>query len=722
MKKEKKTKKEKTSLKERFASFFDNHKKLKYFLTNKYVVSSFFLTINIYIIEMYLKLVTDSPFNDFSVIRIFISSLIIGMSLSWISHFFKRLIIRVINAILIFAVGFYAFIELILYNLIGFYMGFGNAEQGTKVGEFIDSTIKTMNLKLASILIITIILVIIYIFLDIVISKKASKPKRYRFKKALLLNLLPILVIGLLCGYYYHTVRDTKYQSKLQADSNYSLWLYPENSNLAVNNYGVLVYIFLDVKNQITGITSEDILLLESKQEENNNKKEEEPVTDYTRIIDDAAWRTLMDNTSDSSYNAVNNYLINRTITPKNDYTGMFKGKNLIVILMESVNEIAIYNEEYFPTLYKMYHEGISFKNNYSPRNNCSTGNNEMTVLTSLWTINNTCTANTYRNNKYFQASFNVFKNQGYTTAAFHDYTQKFYLRGTSLPNMGASNYYGVEKLGIPYSTSYTEADDKDMFKAAKQYYMDQTPFMVYFASVTPHQSYIASQTCSDRYFDKYRSLGYSEYLSRYLSKMQVFDEAMKELLDELEATGQLDNTVIAMFGDHFPYGLTDNDINDFFNKNNAGYTISRNSTTNKNVDKTPMLIYNSAMEKPIEVTDYTTIIDLLPTLLNLFDMDYDPRLYLGTDALSETHVSRAYFSDKSWVDEVGFYYAPNNKMTYVGDKKYDAATIASINKEISTRQNMSATAIQNNYFKYLGEGLEKYKVVKTEEEEEATE
>ena len=303
--------------------------------------------------------------------------------------------------------------------------------------------------------------------------------------------------------------------------------------NLTVNNYGVVVYIFLDIKNQITGITSEDILLLESKEVE-EKPKEEEPVTDYTRIIDDTAWKTLIDNTSNSTYNAVNNYLINRSITPKNEYTGLFKGKNLIIILMESVNEIAIYNKDYFPTLYKMYNEGISFKNNYSPRNNCSTGNNEMTVLTSLWTINNTCTANSYNKNKYYQASFNVFNREGYKTAAFHDYTQKFYFRGTSLPNMGANAYYGVEKLGIPYSTSYTEADDKDMFKAAKQYYMNDAPFMVYFASVTPHQSYTASQTCSDRYFAKYKELGYSDYLSRYLSKMQVFDEAMKELLDEL--------------------------------------------------------------------------------------------------------------------------------------------------------------------------------------------
>ena len=680
-------------------------------ITNNYFVSTVFLTLSFYFIELYLKLVTDSPFNDFSMIRILISSLILGMSLSWITKFFNRLVQRIINAVLIFIVGFYAFVELILYNLIGFYMGFGNAEQGTKISEFITSTLKTMNLKLASILLITILLVVLYIFFDIHISKKAKRRYKRPILKAIIWNLLPIVIITLLCGFYYYTVRSDKFQNKLQADSNYSLWLYPENSNLTVNNYGVVVYIFLDIKNQITGITSEDILRIEGTKEEEIPVAEEEVPVDYTRSIDDTAWRTLMDNTSNSTYNTINNYLINRNITPKNEYTGMFKGKNLIVILMESVNEISIYNKDYFPTLYKMYNEGISFKNNYSPRNNCSTGNNEMTSLTSLFSINNTCTTNTYRSNKYYQAVFNVFNREGYTTRAFHDYTQKFYYRATILPNMGAGKYYGVEALGIPYSQTYTEADDKDMFIAAKQYYMSEDPFMVYFASVTPHQSYTSSQTCSDRYFKKYRDLGYSEYLSRYLSKMQVFDEALKELLDELEAEGKLDDTVIALFCDHFPYGLTDNDINDFYNKNGAGYNINRNSVTNKNVDKTPMIIYNSAMESPIQVTDYTTIIDLLPTLLNLFDVNYDPRLYLGTDALSPTHVSRAYFSDKSWTDGVGFYYAPTNKMTYIGEETYDSATIASINKEISTRQTMSATIIQNNYFKYLGEGLEKYKV-----------
>ena len=60
---------------------------------------------------------------------------------------------------------------------------------------------------------------------------------------------------------------------------------------------------------------------------------------------------------------------------------------------MESTNELSVLNEKDFPTLYKLYNEGISFRNNFSPRNNCSTGNNEFTTLTSMFTINNTCTA-----------------------------------------------------------------------------------------------------------------------------------------------------------------------------------------------------------------------------------------------------------------------------------------------------------------------------------------
>ncbi len=684
---------------------------IKKFFKNRVVLSTMILSAFTYITEMIVRIFTGAPFNDFAVVRILLSSIIISLFVSFIGHFLPKLGQRILNIIYILFVGIYNFAEFGLSSYIGFFMGIGNADQGTKVGEFIRDFFSSYKIIHYTILIPLIIFLIYYIFIDRFITKNIKRNSEFTLIQKTYIEVVTVVIIVILSGVYYATIRLDNFKNKLQTESNYGLWLYPENSNLTVNNFGVLMFGFCDIKASILHIDADYVMNLninKSVIENKENNNEVVPI-DLERKIDDTPWKELISKTNDGTFKSLNNYFINRSITPKNDMTGKFKDKNLIIIMMESVNEIAIYNEEYFPTLYKMYHEGISFKNNYSPRNNCSTGNNEFTVLSSLFTINNTCTANTYASNRYPEAVFNIFNNAGYKTSAYHDYTQKFYRRSKILPNLGANKYYGVEDLKIPYSTNYTEADDKDMFIAAQKYYMNEDKFMAYFATVTPHQSYIDSQTCSERYYKKYRDLGYSSNLSRYLSKMQVMDEAFQELLKQLEETDKLKDTVIAVFGDHFPYGLTDSQINEFLEKNNAGYTINRNSTTNKNVDKTPMFIYNSEME-PLAVEDYTTIIDLLPTLLNMFDLEYDPRLYLGTDIFSNTHSSRAVFADGSWTNERGYYHAPNSSMKYLeGAEKYTDKELMYINQEISNRQKMSASAIKSNYFNYLGDGLKKY-------------
>ena len=684
---------------------------IKKFFKNRVVLSTMILSAFTYITEMIVRIFTGAPFNDFAVVRILLSSIIISLFVSFIGHFLPKLGQRILNIIYILFVGIYNFAEFGLSSYIGFFMGIGNADQGTKVGEFIRDFFSSYKVIHYTILIPLIIFLIYYIFIDRFITKNIKRNSELTLIQKIYIEVVTVVIIVILSGAYYATIRLDNFKNKLQTESNYGLWLYPENSNLTVNNFGVLMFGFCDIKASILHIDADYVMNLNINKSVIENKEDNNEVVpiDLERKIDDTPWKELISKTNDGTFKSLNNYFINRSITPKNDMTGKFKDKNLIIIMMESVNEIAIYNEEYFPTLYKMYHEGISFKNNYSPRNNCSTGNNEFTVLSSLFTINNTCTANTYASNKYPEAVFNIFNNAGYKTSAYHDYTQKFYRRSKILPNLGANKYYGVEDLKIPYSTNYTEADDKDMFIAAQKYYMNEDKFMAYFATVTPHQSYIDSQTCSERYYKKYRDLGYSSNLSRYLSKMQVMDEAFQELLKQLEETDKLKDTVIAVFGDHFPYGLTDSQINEFLEKNNAGYTINRNSTTNKNVDKTPMFIYNSEME-PLAVEDYTTIIDLLPTLLNMFDLEYDPRLYLGTDIFSNTHSSRAVFADGSWTNERGYYHAPNSSMKYLeGAEKYTDKELMYINQEISNRQKMSASAIKSNYFNYLGDGLKKY-------------
>lgn len=684
---------------------------MKKVLTNRVVLNTFIMTLFIFSIEMIIRNFAESKLFDFGTIRILLASFICGLGISFITHFFKKLPARIIHIVFVLAIGLYEFIEFGLFNFIGFFMGVGNTEQGTKVISYILDFLKSLKMEYYFILLPTILFVLYYIFIDRKIMKNKTRNESLTMAQKIYIEAVTVIVLFISSFGYYEILKNNVGMNELQTDSVYSLWLYPENSNLAVDNYGVLTYGFCDIKSIVLKIDADKVINIENKKEDKKNEKHDEVVTDMTRTIDDTAWKMVIDTTTDETYKTLNNYFINRKITDKNEMTGKFEGKNLIVILLESVNEIAILNKEDFPTLSKMYNEGISFRNNYTPRNNCSTGNNEFTALTSLFTINNTCTANTYASNKYFTAAFNIFNNKGYYTSSYHDYTQKYYRRGKIHVNLGSQKFYGVTDLGMTYEEPYEEwPSDVDMFKSAQKYYMNKDKFMSYFATVTTHQPYFQSSKMGDKYMNDEKFSGYSTSLRRYLSKMKTLDEALSELLSELESEGKLEDTVIAMFGDHFPYGLTDSEINEYLSKN-ADYTISRNSNKNKNVDRTPMLIYNAGMES-IVVNDYTSPLDLLPTLLNLFNMDYDPRLYLGTDIFSKDHASRVAFADGSWTDEYGYYSAPNSKMTYKDGttKTYTNAEIAAINADIRERQRMSTSAIKSNYFNYLGTELEKAK------------
>jgi len=229
---------------------------------------------------------------------------------------------------------------------------------------------------------------------------------------------------------------------------------------------------------------------------------------------------------------------------------------------------------------------------------------------------------------------------------------------------------------------------------------------MAYLTTVTTHQTYNIHSEYGDMFVDEWKDTDYSMMVKRYMSKMKYLDMAMEELLNELEAAGKLEDTVIALFADHYPYGLTNKQINS---------VLDYNVNVNKEVDRTPMMIYNAGIE-PKKIEKYTTMIDLLPTLLNLFNVEYDPRLYLGHDIFSN-YDDVAIFADGSWQDEIGYYNAVSGK--FIDGNKNDNLThtneeIVALNNTIQTAQKMSGLAIKNNYFNYLKKGLDKINEKKT--------
>lgn len=667
-------------------------------------------TLYIFLLEIIVKINTENNLIDWSTLRIFLSSLVLGIILGLIMSIFKKTTYKIIGTIITLGLSIYTWVEINLFNYLGFFMGVGNAEQGTKIIDYIKDYIQAA--KFISLLVLVpFILYEIYIwFLDGFLKKrKLEKTTMFVFKRNTIgkrsFDLVTTFIILIGLGVLYYFSLDASFmQNKLQTIKNTSLIKMTDNSNLSVSSLGLYPYALSDLIVTTFNIEEDEIVIIADNNDNKNNEPEE--VTDYTRIINDEAWNRLIENEKDSTNNKLNKYFINRDITDKNDFTGIFEGKNLIVVLMESVNMIAI-NEKEFPTLYKIYNEGISFRNNYTPRNNCSTGNNEMTVMTSLFTINNTCTANKYKNNVYPEAIFNIFNNAGYTTTSYHDYVEAYYSRRTIHPNMGSGKYYNANDLKMKVNGVYEEwPSDIDFVEKATPKFIDQDHFMAFMISVTTHQPYTVSSEFGDKHVKEFKDYNYSKAVKRYMSKMRELDKGLELLLQKLEDAGKLDDTVIALFADHYPYGLSTSQINE---------VLDYNVKVDKEVDRTPMVIYNHGME-PMQIEKYTTIIDLLPTLLNMFNLDYDPRLYLGTDIMSDNH-GRAVFADGSWQDDRGYYSATSGKFKAKdGMEAYTSEELLAINQEITTRQKMSALAIKNNYFNYLGKGLKKYQAIIDEE------
>ena len=649
-------------------------------------------------IEIIFRLSSGIKVFDVSLIRVFLGcsffSVLISYLLSWTEEKFNKIIILS----LMFFVCLYAFIQMGFNNFIGVYMSVNTSSQLGAVIDYIKEFLASFLFKYYLVFIPFLLLIVYYIFLDKYLVYKGDKKfilknkGKYDNYIRFVGSSLALLVIGFL---YYGSLSVGFMQNELQSVKTKDLFKNPNVPSIVVNEFGVLGYGFLDIKS----LYSDNSEIIDINIDTVDN-------TPKTRSFDDTLWEEVIENETNETYKQISEYLINNQITDYNDYTGMFENKNLIVILMESANDILI-NEEYYPNFYKMYTNGWSFVNNYSPRNSCSTGNNEFSGMTSLYSIYNNCTANVYRKNTYGTSLFDLFNKKEYKTISMHDYTEAYYYRSTIHKNLGSSKYYGVQDLDIPYKNEYRNwASDEDFVTKAMDIMLEDTttPFMLWLTTVTPHQPYVLSSIEGDEYLDLFEDTNYPKDLKRYMSKLKVLDNAFGILLDRLKEAGILDDTVIVFFGDHYPYGLSKKTI-----KNVLDYDLD-----NYEVERTPFLIYNSKAT-PTEFEQYTSFINITPTMANLFNLDYDSRMYMGSDLLSDEYESLVVFSDGSWKNELAYYNASNGKITYYTDYEYSVDEIKSINDKVTLKIKMSSLIIKNNYYERLNKQISDLKASKEE-------
>ena len=658
-------------------------------MKNKLIKNYLILLIFFNLLEITFRLISNINILDISYIRIFIGlniiSLLISFLLSWLNKKLQKIIIIIVS--LIFSI--YAFIQVGFNNFIGVYASFNSSSQLGAVMDYLKEFFGSFLFVYYLMFIPFIILILYYVFLDKHLGSKYDKkfPLKNSIKYEPGIRTIGTILSLVIAGFLYNiTLTIDVFNNSLQTISNEDLFHYPSVPSLAINQFGVIGFGALDVKSLFVEVNeSSDYETIEAEAEETN------------RTFDDTFWQQVIDSESNKKRNNISNYLINQKITDYNDYTGLFEGKNLIVIMMESVNDIFI-NEELYPNFYKMYKEGWNFSNNYSPRNSCSTGNNEFSGMSGLYTIQNNCTANVYRNNTYFEAIFNLFNNKGYKTSSMHNYTEAYYYRSIIHPNLGSNKYYGVQNLGINYSNEYRNwSSDADFMEVAMDITLEDTskPFMLWLTSVSSHQPYSQSSVEGDLYLDLTKDMKLPLDLRRYMSKLKILDDGLGILLEKLDSAGILDDTVIVMYGDHYPYGLSKDTINKVIDYDLEEYEVER----------VPFVVYNSKLEAST-IDKYTSYINLTPTLANLFNLDYDPRLYMGTDIFSEDYLNIVTFADGSWKNNLAYYDASKSKIKYYTDEELDSEEVVNINNIVTTKMKISKDIIESNYFAYLYDKL----------------
>lgn len=524
------------------------------------------------------------------------------------------------------------------------------------------------------------IIVLIPYILFIIFNKKIFTFERNSLKRCIAIIVITILSFGGITLTVLFDKDDTYPLKRLLFKTHAPM--------LTISKTGLNTMQLLDLGRYFFGFEEE---LIEIEKPKEVVEIVEEKV-EYNML--DINFDKLYRNESNKTVKNLHMYFSNVIPTEKNEYTGMFKDKNLVFITAEAFDAIAI-DETITPTLYKMANNSFIFKNYYQPLYPVSTSDGEYMNLTSLipkegvWSLSKTSTLNMN------VAVGNMFKKQGYLSYAFHNHTYKYYKRHLSHPNLGFEFIgcgNGLQKI---MNCKRWPNSDKEMIEATTSYYLEKgKPFLAYYMTVSGHLNYnFTGNHMAMRHKSKVKNLPYSTPIKAYYATQIEFDQSMELLLKTLEEKGVLEDTLIVIAPDHYPYGLDAKEMNE----------VSEINRKDKFEQfHTSLIIYNPTIEKTV-IEDTISGIDILPTIYNLFGLDYDSRIFMGRDIFSkQEHL--VILSDRSWITAKGRYNSVNGKFTKTTEEELNETEyVEKMNKIANDRFTISSTILDTNYYGKLG-------------------
>ncbi len=410
-------------------------------------------------------------------------------------------------------------------------------------------------------------------------------------------------------------------------------------------------------------------------------------------VIESIDFPKLAESTDDAMCKTTDEYLAQVVPTRKNSYTGLLQDYNLITICAESFCPWFI-SEELTPTLYKLSHTGIIFDNYYGTFQSVTT-NGEYTMCMGLYPdMSRTKTDSSFNvaGTNYLPFCLgNALKDKGYQTWGYHDYIGDFYNRNITHANMGYT--FKAADSGLDMKIDWPSSDLEMMEASVDDYLSSKEPFHAYYMTFSGHYQYNWDNAMSDKNRDAVRDLPYSEPVKAYIACNLELENALTYLMERLEQAGVANKTCIVLTNDHYPYGLTEEEYNEL-----AGQTLDTTFEKYRN----SFICYVPGLSENIVVDEYCSTADILPTLLNLFGVDYDSRLLAGADVLSNG-IHMAILSDKSFLTKAFRYDAgtetviPADESITVSDEQLEAYRLY-----VDNKFQMSSNIVNSDYYAHV--------------------
>ncbi|MDO4482616.1 MAG: LTA synthase family protein [Bacillota bacterium] len=464
-------------------------------------------------------------------------------------------------------------------------------------------------------------------------------------------------------------------------------------ADMRLDKFGIMTTFRVDFERYFLGIPDVTAIQAEDRDDNLDAGDGAEEYEKYEPNVMNIDFNAIAESRSDESLKAMDEYFAGRQPTYKNSMSGIYEGYNFIYITAEGFSPYAI-DKELTPTLYKMYSQGYNFTDFYNPIWGVSTSDGEyvncqgLIPKSGVWSMSKS-------HDNYLPFTFgNQFKKLGYDTLAYHNHSYGYYDRDKSHPNMGY-DYKGLGN-GLNVTKQWPESD-LEMMENTVDEYIGSEKFHVYYMTVSGHMLYnFGGNRMAAKNREAVKELSYSEACKAYISCNIEFDKAMEYLLGRLEEAGIAEKTVIAVAADHYPYGLENSEISEFL-----GHDVD----TQFELYKSCFLLYVPGME-PVTVDKSCSTLDILPTLSNMFGLEYDSRLLMGRDIFSESE-PLVVFNSKNWITDKGRFIADKGEFTAFDsstEENFDEYTDL-INSHVSNMFKVSAEILGKDYYRtVLGE------------------